>query len=95
MLTSSKSSSSVPSSLVVRSLSSSGDDNSNNDDNTKDDDLLKSFENKNIGNNPVIITRGDGDGVDDSIFEDIETGQPPQWMVMKEVCEFFIVVLLS
>ena len=78
-------SSSVPSSLVLRFSSSSGGDDNNNDDSNKDD-LLQAFENKNIGDNPVIITRGDGDLGDDSIFEEIETGQPPQWMVMKEVC---------
>ena len=34
---------------------------------------------------PVIIRGGEGDEIDDAIWENIETGQPPQWMVMKEV----------
>ena len=35
---------------------------------------------------PEIIIRGsENDTIDGSIWEDLETGQPPQWMVMKEV----------
>jgi hypothetical protein len=34
----------------------------------------------------VILTSSeDGEDIDGSIFENAETGQPPDWMVMKEV----------
>ena len=76
------------------------DNNNNNNNNDEEEDLNQSqfFDIDTIGNNnnnndPVIIRRGDGnlDGLDNKIFEDIETGQPPQWMVMKEVCLLFFV----
>jgi hypothetical protein len=37
------------------------------------------------GSTPVFIRGSGNDDIDGSIWEDLETGQPPQWMVMKEV----------
>ena len=34
---------------------------------------------------PIIIRGSDNDDIDGSIWEDAETGQPPEWLVMKEV----------
>jgi hypothetical protein len=36
---------------------------------------------------PVIIRGSEDDDLDDAIWDDIETGQPPEWMVMKEVSQ--------
>ena len=37
------------------------------------------------GEDPIIIRGSDADEIDGSLWEDIETGQPPKWLVMKEV----------
>jgi hypothetical protein len=34
---------------------------------------------------PVLIRAEDMEDIDGSIFEDMDTGKPPEWMVMKEV----------
>lgn len=34
---------------------------------------------------PVIMRAEDAIEIDGSIFEDIESGKPPEWMIMKEV----------
>lgn len=36
---------------------------------------------------PVIVRGSEEDDLDDATWEDIETGQPPEWMVMKEVSQ--------
>lgn len=37
------------------------------------------------GDTPIIIRGSENDDIDGSIWEDAETGQPPEWLVMKEV----------
>lgn len=37
------------------------------------------------GSEEPVLMRGSDDEIDGSIFEDIETGRPPEWLVMKEV----------
>jgi hypothetical protein len=34
---------------------------------------------------PVIFRGSEEDDLDDGFWDDIETGQPPKWMVMKQV----------
>ena len=38
---------------------------------------------------PVIVRGSEEDDLGDGVWDDIETGQPPQWMVMKEVSQTF------
>eukprot|EP00980_Cylindrotheca_fusiformis_P028904 scaffold22672_cov141-Cylindrotheca_fusiformis.AAC.7 len=36
--------------------------------------------------NPELFRFEDAEDIDGSIFEDMETGKPPEWLIMKEVC---------
>lgn len=53
---------------------------------TSDEDLEEIFDwDPDSGEQPIIIRGSDADGIDGAIWEDLETGEPPKWMVMKEV----------
>jgi hypothetical protein len=64
---------------------------SSNNDNSKQDETSRlnpsdttTLESRDMDD--VVIIRGSGnDDLDGAIWADIETGQPPQWMVMKQV----------
>jgi hypothetical protein len=81
----------VPSRASLRSIrpllaSSENNNNNNNDDDDKEVafDFSKAL-NKDGSEQPVFIKGSGTEGIDGSIFEDVETGEPPQWMIMKEV----------
>ena len=44
---------------------------------------------------PIIIRGSDADDIDGSIWEDLETGEPPKWLVMKEVSLVYGAILTS
>jgi hypothetical protein len=54
-----------------------------------DDDSSKTSEENFFGSGkdgePVIFKKGDAPDIDGSIWENVETGRPPQIMVMKQV----------
>ena len=37
------------------------------------------------GEELMIFRGGDGDDIDGAVWEDLETGQPPKWLIMKQV----------
>jgi hypothetical protein len=37
------------------------------------------------GKELMIFRGGDGDDIDGAVWEDLETGQPPKWLIMKQV----------
>lgn len=49
----------------------------------EDDDEMFAFDLN--GEEPVILRGSDSEDIDGAIFEDLETGKPPEWLVMKEV----------
>jgi hypothetical protein len=76
----------------------SSDRNENSQDDDELDLLEKAFGD---GATPEVIVRGsDADNIDGSVWEDLETGEPPRWMIMKEVSEsvfmgFFLRILYA
>jgi hypothetical protein len=76
----------------------SSDSNENSQDDDELDLLEKAFGD---GATPEVIVRGsDADNIDGSVWEDLETGEPPRWMIMKEVSEsvfmgFFLRILYA
>jgi hypothetical protein len=52
---------------------------------TEKEEVLPSFD---PDADELIVIRGsEGDDFDGAIWEDLETGQPPKWLIMKEVRE--------
>ncbi len=52
---------------------------------TEEGEVLPSFD---PDADELIVIRGsEGDDFDGAIWEDLETGQPPKWLIMKEVRE--------
>jgi len=55
---------------------------------------LSSLSSLDLDKEEMVIFRGsDGDEIDGAVWENIETGQPPQWLVMKEVREYCVDVV--
>lgn len=53
---------------------------------TKDDDAEGDvFKWDGSDEDSIIIRDSEADDIDGSIWEDLETGQPPEWLIMKEV----------
>jgi hypothetical protein len=51
------------------------------------ENVLTELELESSDSMPVIVRGSEDDDLDDALWDDIEGGQPPQWMVMKEVSQ--------
>ena len=72
-------SSPVPPRRISKVLKANDNDKSQGEE---EFDIKKALED---GSAPVIMRGSASDDLDESIWEDLETGQPPQWVVTKEV----------